>query len=84
MCGDQNEKLYDVEFLVPHNSPTVTVVMTSSLKENSGKAWGFRNFHIEYVACPNDCGICFANGECSQWEEYKFNWVKPKFTIEDW
>lgn len=65
LCGDQNEKLYDVEFLVPHNSPTVTVVITSSLKENTGKAWGFRNFHIEYVACPNDCGICFANGECS-------------------
>ena len=40
LCGtSQNakfiEKVYEVEFLIPHNTPTVTIIMTSTLDEEA-------------------------------------------------
>jgi hypothetical protein len=39
LCGSNNdnwnEKIYDIEFTLPHNSPTTTIVMTSTLDEDA-------------------------------------------------
>jgi hypothetical protein len=75
ICGagkdNWHEKLYNVEILVPHNSPSALFILTSTLNEGAdNEAWGFRDFHLSYLPCPGDCGICSEPDPrtCSFWK----------------
>jgi hypothetical protein len=63
-------KKYDVEFLVPHNSPLVNIIMTSTLDQDANdESWGFREFFVSYLDCPSKCGVCHSPSvnECFFW-----------------
>lgn len=63
LCGGpvskNSDKVYEVEFELPHNSPTPTIVMTSNQKQEADiQSWGLREMIISYIPCPLECGIC--------------------------
>lgn len=52
LCGaanDWKEAFYNIEFEVPHNSPTVSIVLTSNLDEDAlNESWAFRDFKLSF------------------------------------
>lgn len=61
-----------VSFSIQHNSPTVTIVITSNLNQNAkDESWGLRDFILNIKGCPSPCTVCSALAQtkeaCSQW-----------------
>lgn len=90
LCGAGNnwkEKVYDIDFLVPHNSPNVNIIFTSNLDEEANnESWAFRDFKLFFMACPKQCGICHNENpeDCFMWEQMNMSWARKKISLEGW
>jgi hypothetical protein len=91
LCGQGhnkwNEKKYEVEILVPHNSPNVNIVLTSTLDEEApNESWGFREFTLSYMACPGECAVCNDDDadKCFMWEKMEMSWAREHVNLEGW
>ncbi|CAK61100.1 unnamed protein product (macronuclear) [Paramecium tetraurelia] len=91
LCGGQesknSDKVFDVEFDILHNSPTVTTVLaTTSQGKADVQAWGFRQMKISFIPCPSECGICHNDKvqECKHWNQEALSWFHVDTKLEGW
>lgn len=75
MCGTDNNIFLEhkqfVSITIPHNSPSITLIMTSSLNQDAAdESWGIRDFSITMKSCPDGCVVCNNNNqnECAIWK----------------
>lgn len=78
-----------VEGTVEHNSPTLTLLLTSSVNELAdNESWGIREFQITAQECPKDCKLCSKGDEAAQckiWNLVTSSWTKSDLlTAEGW
>ncbi|CAD8105868.1 unnamed protein product [Paramecium primaurelia] len=89
LCGaanDWKEAFYNIEFEVPHNSPTVSIVLTSNLDEDAlNESWAFRDFKLSFQRCHPECAVCGDNkpDNCFFWTNVATNWNK-QISLEGW
>ncbi|CAD8118939.1 unnamed protein product [Paramecium sonneborni] len=91
LCGGgeqkNSDKVFDIEFEIPHNSSTVTTVLaTSSQGKADVQAWGFRQIKISFIPCPSECGICHNDKvqECKNWNQEALSWFHLDTKLEGW
>jgi Uma2 family endonuclease len=91
MCGTNHsiylEKKQFVTITIPHNSPSLTIIMMSSLNQDaSDESWGIRDFSISIKPCPDGCVICNNNeqSECAIWINQEANWFFQNFGVDGW
>ncbi|CAD8123956.1 unnamed protein product [Paramecium sonneborni] len=91
LCGGQeskhSDKIFDIEFEIVHNSPTLTIILSSNQQGQADiQSWGFRQVKIQLLSCPSQCGICHNDNvqECQNWNQEALSWFHIDTKLEGW
>ncbi|CAD8106310.1 unnamed protein product [Paramecium primaurelia] len=91
LCGGpeskHSDKIFDIEFEIAHNSPTVTIILATNQQGQADiQAWGFRQVKVSFFACPSECGICHNDKaeDCKNWNQEALSWFHIDTKLEGW
>ncbi|CAD8154684.1 unnamed protein product [Paramecium pentaurelia] len=89
-CGvyysDWNEMSQLITFVINHNSESLIFIMTTSLDSSPGdESWGFRDFSIQILRCPQGCLYCQDNdyNNCYYWIGFLSLWHES-IEVDGW